>query len=101
MGIFNTFLGKNNHSFFSTTIVQLVAIAAITPIAASHGARTVPMIPIVTGISRSIFPSYSFMMILLMFPSWINFFTVFTRSSEDTLNSSVFTLPADAPQDEQ
>ena len=78
-----------------------MAIAPITPRAASHGAITAPINPTVAGKSSSIFPFSSFMIILLTFPSCSSFLTVFTRSSDDTVNSSDLKSFIEFPQTEQ
>lgn len=86
------------HSFLSTTILQLVARAAIAPKAASQGAKTTPTIPTVAGISSSTFPFSSFTIILVMFPSCKSSFTFSTRLSAEMVNSSLTVFMTGAPQ---
>jgi hypothetical protein len=59
--------------------LQFAANAAITPSAASQGAITAPMTPIVAGISRRVFPFSSFMITLVTFPSWSSSLTLSGR----------------------
>ncbi len=101
MEFFSFFWRKPNSalysSFLSTTILQFVAKAAITPRAASHGAITAPITPTVAGISSRIFPFSSFTIILVMFPSWSSSFIFSIRLSAETENSSLTILGAGAP----
>jgi len=85
------------YSLLSTTILQFVANAAITPNAASHGARTAPITPTVAGISSMILSFSSFMIILVMFPSWSSSLTFSIRLSADIVNSSLTIFVAGVP----
>ena len=58
-----------NYSLLSTTMLHLVAKAAITPKAASQGAMSTPTTPMVAGISSKIFPFSSSMITLVTLPS--------------------------------
>jgi len=58
-----------SYSLLSTTMLHLVAKAAITPKAASQGAMSTPTTPMVAGISSKTFPFSSLMITLVTFPS--------------------------------
>ena len=79
-------------------MVHLVAKAAIVPNAASHGATMAPTTPTVAGISRRGLPFSSFIMILVMFPSWISSLILLTKLSAEIENSSFTTFLTAAPQ---
>jgi hypothetical protein len=89
------------YSRLSTTILQFAAKAAIAPRAASQGARTTPITPMVAGISSSTLPFSFFTIILVIFPSWSSSLTLSIRLSEETEYSSRVTFVTGAPQEKQ
>jgi len=94
----DTRISVKAYSLLSTTILQFVANAAITPKAASHGANTAPMRPTVAGISSNVFPFSSFTITFVTFPSCRSSLTRSTRLSAETVNSSLVIFAFGVPQ---
>src|SRR4029077_5503781 len=73
----------------STSTVHSFSAAAIAPTAASTGASTAPITPMVSGNSTIVLPS-CLMMTRRTLPSWRSRFTASTSCSPATLNESVY-----------
>src|SRR6266487_6208210 len=89
---------------FSTSRVHFVATPAMTPKAASQGARasvaTAPAAPQVTGTERIVFPASFLTTILFTLASFDISLNFSTNFSGETWNTS-FLSPTWAPHDEQ